>query len=33
MGYFKWLCDDCGHDCEGDLPRDRAARAEEEDAP
>jgi hypothetical protein len=22
MGYFHWACDDCGHQCEGDLPRD-----------
>jgi hypothetical protein len=31
MGYFSWSCDDCGHGCEGDLPRDHAPDAEEDD--
>lgn len=30
MGYFNWSCDDCGHNCEGDLPRAPAPGAEEE---
>jgi len=30
MGYFTWSCDDCGHDCSGDLPRERAPHAEDE---
>ena len=30
LGYFNWACDDCGHRCEGDLPR--VPRTDEEGA-
>ena len=31
MGYFSWSCDDCGHNCQGELPHEHAPRAEDDD--
>jgi hypothetical protein len=29
LGYFRWACDECGHDCQGELP---PAASEDESA-